>query len=141
MHDQDLENKITDTAFGVLEFAFWGLLNHGWSIADCLFKIASWTFVVGAIEALYQKTDIPELQIIAQILFILLMLGIATTVMNVMIYCHNRAEEKFEPQLPTGWYIAIMAVVSLGLIWLGLYLILPAIVSSATKVLSVISAR
>ena len=123
----------------VIAVAWYGLLKHGWSIADQLFKIASWTMLVGALKALYQQTNIFSLEIIANVLLFVLLLGVITTVINVMIYFQDKASEKVSFQLSMGWRVFIMLFVNVLLILLGLYVILPAIILSVTQILDALS--
>ena len=141
MNDRDIEEKIDDASASVVGCVWYGLLDHGWSIADRLFKIASWTLIVGAFQALYQETNIASLEIVANILFVVLLVGVGTTVMNVMLYFQDKASEKIPFQLSVGWRMVIMLGVNIGLILLGFYLILPAIISSVTQILAALSAR
>ena len=97
--------------------------------------------IVGTIQALYQKTNISSLETIANILKILLFLGVAVTVLNAMIYFQDKASEKISFQLSMGWRVFIMLFVNVLLILLGLYVILPAIILSVTEILAALPER
>ena len=141
MRDHDIEEKVDDAIAGVFERVWYGLLDHGWSIADRLFKIASWTVLVGTLKAFSQETKTVNLEIIANTLLAVLFLGVVVTVMNVMIHFQDKASEKIPRQLSLDWRMVIMLLVNSGLILLGIFLILPAIISSVTQILDAVSAR
>jgi len=96
VRDHDIEDRIDDATEALFGYVWRVIRAHGWSIADRIFKIATWTMVVGAVQALYRQTDFVSLQIIANFLFVVLLLGIAVTIMNVMVFFQDQAAWKFD---------------------------------------------
>ena len=66
------------------------------------------TMLVGAIQALYRETELEGLQVIANVLFVVLLLGVAITIMNVMIFFQDQASEKITILTSAGWRFLIM---------------------------------
>ena len=139
MCDHDLEDRIddaTESFFGGL----WRIIRvHGWSIADRTFKITTWTMLVGAIQALSRETELEGLQVIANVLFVVLLLGVAITIMNVMIFFQDQASEKITILTSAGWRFLVMLGISTLLIVLGFMLILPTLMIGVDQVLSALS--
>lgn len=139
MGNRDIEDRIdnaTEAFFGYV----WRIIRvHGWSIADRIFKITTWITVVGAIQALYRHTEFESLQVVANILFVVLLLGVAITIVNVMIFFQDQAAWKFQFLTSPGWRIFFMIGVSALLIVLGFMLVFPAIVVGVDQVLNALS--
>ena len=139
VRDHDLEDRIDDAAesfFGGL----WRIIRvHGWSIADRIFKITAWTMLVGVIQALYRETELEGLQVIANVLFVVLLLGVAITIMNVMIFFQDQASEKILFLASAGWRFLVMLGISALLIVLGFMLILPTFIVGVDQVLTALS--
>ena len=139
VRDRDIEDGIDDAIEAFFGY-IWNVIRlHGWSIADRIFKITTWTMAVGAIQALHRQTEFESLQIIANILLVVLLSGIAVTVMNVMTFFQDQAAWKLQFLVSPGWRMLIMMGVSTLLIVLWFMLVLPAIVLSIDQVLSALS--
>ncbi|MCY3874150.1 MAG: hypothetical protein OXF88_07655 [Rhodobacteraceae bacterium] len=139
MCDRDIEDRIDDAIEAFFGYVWHLIRVHGWSIADRIFKITTWTMVVGAIRALYRQTKFESLQIIANGLFFVLWLGVAVTVINVMVFFQDQAAWKFQFLVSSGWRMFIMMGVTVLLMVLGFMFVFPAIVLSVDQVLSALS--
>ena len=95
--------------------------------------------LVGAIQALYRETELEGLQVIANVLFVVLLLGVAITIMNVMIFFQDQASEKITILTSAGWRFLVMLGISTLLIVLGFMLILPTLMIGVDQVLSALS--
>lgn len=139
MRDRDIEDRIDDATEVFFGYVWRIIRVHGWSITDRIFKITTWTMIIGAIQALYRQTEFESLQVIANILLVVLLLGVAVTIMNVMIFFQDQAAWKFRFLTSPGWRILVMMGVSALLIILGFMLVFPAIVVGVDQVLSALS--
>ena len=139
MQDLEIEEKIEEKIEAFFRSAWYGLLAHGWSISDRIFKIAAWTLVVGALQALAQQTENSVIQITAWVLLLVLFMGVVTTILNVMIYFQDQAGERLGLQISPGWRLLIMLTVSTVLSVLGIMVLLPLVATAITQVLDAYS--
>ena len=139
MDNRDIEDRIDDATASIFGYIWSVILEHGWSIADRIFKIVAWTVAVGVIQALYSKTKIESLEVIANVLFVVLLLGIAVSIMNVMIYFQDQAAGKFRFPVSPGMRILVTLGISALLIVLGFMLFLPAFLLGVDQVLTALS--
>ena len=139
MRDRDIEGRIDDETEALFGYVWRIIRAYGWSIADRIFKFTTWTMVVGAIQALYRQTGFEGLQVIANFLFAVLLLGIAVTIMNVMVFFQDQAAWKFQLLTSSGWRIIAIVGISALLIVFGFMLVFPAIVVGVDQILSALS--
>ena len=139
MRHLEIEEKIEEKIEAFFRSAWYGLLAHGWSISDRIFKIAAWTLVVGALQALAQQTENSVIQITAWVLLLVLFMGVVTTIFNVMIYFQDQAAERLGLRVSSGWRLFIMLTVSAGLSILGIMVLLPLVATAITEVLNAYS--
>lgn len=138
MGNKNLEDKIDDAIAELVEGVCLEILKHGWTIADRLFKIASWTLMVGAIGLLYDKMQNNELLVTNYFLIALLFIGVLTSIMNGMIYCQDKMVGKFN-KLSHGWYLFTMMAVGCVIMLVGFFVVLPAITSGIKAILETFS--
>ena len=139
MRDQEIEKKIDDAIAAFIRSAWYGLLAHGWSISDRIFKITAWTLVVGTLQVLSQQTENSGIGITVWVLLFVLSVGVATSILNVMIYFQDQAVARLGLKVSSGWRLLIMLAVSAVLIVLGIMVLLPLVASAITQVLDAYS--
>ena len=139
MRHLEIEEKIEDKIEAFFRSALHGLLAHGWSISDRIFKIAAWTLVAGALQALAQQTENSVIRITAWVLLLVLFMGVVTTILNVMIYFQDLAAKRLGLRVSAGWRLFIMLTVSAGLSILGIMVLLPLVATAITEVLNAYS--
>ncbi|PIW28408.1 MAG: hypothetical protein COW30_07535 [Rhodospirillales bacterium CG15_BIG_FIL_POST_REV_8_21_14_020_66_15] len=134
---RDLEDKFAE----IVEAIWLEVLAHGWNVADRLFKVAGWTLLIGAIEALYQKTDLIGLRSVEFALVAILFIAVFTSVMNAMIHYQDRASERLPENLGYGWRLLIMVGVNIVLVAGGMMLAIPAIIAAVGVVLEALNVK
>ena len=73
------------------------------------------------------------------VLLFVLSVGVATSILNVMIYFQDQAVARLGLKVSSGWRLLIMLAVSAVLIVLGIMVLLPLVASAITQVLDAYS--
>jgi uncharacterized membrane protein YesL len=132
---KDLEDRFAET----IEWLWLETLAHGWNVADRIFKITGWALLIGAIEALHQKSQIEELRYIVISLIVLMFIAAVASVMNAMIHYQEKAFNRLPGSISEGWRILIMLGVNTFLIIAGTMITLPALIAAVGIILKALS--